>query len=315
MASYEHGIGYFIFSLQQREKMIIYPACPCCKGENISQVLHAKDHTVTKEMFEIWQCNSCALRFTQNIPGENEIAKYYKSDEYISHTDTNKGFVNALYHWVRKRTLNNKKKLINKYTNLSSGKILDVGAGTGAFLNTMKDAGWEITGIEPDELARENAERKYRLTLQTQEEFFHLAPQSFDAITLWHVLEHVHDLHEYMSQLKTILKPNGCLFIAVPNYTSYDAQVYGEFWAAYDVPRHLYHFSPTSISQLLLQHGLQLKAIKPMWYDSFYVSMLSEKNKKGATNFITAGWNGLLSNGTALIDKEKCSSLIYIVTH
>jgi 2-polyprenyl-3-methyl-5-hydroxy-6-metoxy-1,4-benzoquinol methylase len=274
-----------------------------------------KGKPVSQEMFEIWECNSCALRFTQNIPGENEIAKYYKSDEYISHTDTNKGFVNALYHWVRKRTLINKKKLINKYTNLSSGKILDLGAGTGAFLNTMKDAGWDVTGIEPDEIARENAKKKYRLTLQSQEEFFQLGPQSYDAITLWHVLEHVHDLHGYILQLKKILKPKGCLFIAVPNYTSYDAKVYGGFWAAYDVPRHLYHFSPTSISQLLLQHGLQLKAVKPMWYDSLYVSLLSEKYKTGKNNFLSALWNGLSSNWKALFNCEKCSSLIYIITH
>ncbi len=295
--------------------MIIYSACPCCKSENIAQALSAKDHTVSNEKFEIWHCNVCTARFTQNVPDKNEIEKYYQSQDYISHTDTKKGFVNSLYHRVRKRTLHGKSKTVEKFTKLSTGKILDIGAGTGAFLNTMNKAGWEVTGIEPDETARENAKKLYGLSLQTPQQLFNLPLQSFDAITMWHVLEHVHELHEYMDQLKDLLKPNGCIFIAVPNYTCYDEKVYKEFWAAYDVPRHLYHFSPKSITQLLLQHGLQLKDIKPMWYDSFYVSMLSEKYKTGKNNFLKALWTGHVSNWKALFNKEKCSSLIYIVTY
>ena len=248
------------------------------------------------------------------MPDKNEIEKYYKSENYISHSDTKKGLINSLYHRVRKRTLNDKRKIVEKFTKLSTGKVLDIGAGTGAFLNTMDKAGWEVTGLEPDEPARENAKKLYGLSLLPPQELFKLQPQSFDAITLWHVLEHVHELHEYMDQLKKLLKPTGCLFIAVPNYTCYDEKVYKEFWAAYDVPRHLYHFSPTSITQLLLQHGLQLKEIKPMWYDSFYVSMLSEKYKTGKNNFLNACWNGYVSNWKALFNKERCSSIIYIVT-
>lgn len=292
----------------------IYSVCPCCSGADIYKVLSAKDFTVTNEMFEIWHCNACSLRFTQNIPDEIDIIKYYKSENYISHSDTKKGFINNLYHYVRKRTLMGKRNLIEKYTKLSSGKILDVGAGTGAFLQTMQQAGWQITGLEPDETAREKAKSLYGLGLLPSVELFNLPDESFDAITLWHVFEHVHDLHQYMDKFKKLLKPRGCLFIAVPNYTCYDQQIYKEFWAAYDVPRHLYHFSPAAITQLLLQHGLQLKTIKPMWYDSFYVSMLSEKNLTGKNNFLSATGNGLVSNWKALFNNEKCSSLIYIVT-
>ena len=295
--------------------MIIYSACPCCNSENIVKALSAKDRTVSNEEFEIWQCNACTARFTQNVPDKNEIEKYYQSEDYISHSDTKKGFINSLYHRVRKRTLHSKRKTVEKFTKLSTGKVLDIGAGTGAFLSTMDKAGWNVTGIEPDEIARENAKKLYGLSLQTPQELFNLPPQSFDAITMWHVLEHVHELHEYMDQLKKILKPTGCLFVAVPNYTCYDEKVYKEFWAAYDVPRHLYHFSPRSITQLLLQHGLQLKDIKPMWYDSIYVSMLSEKYKSGNNNFLKAGWTGSVSNWRALFNKETCSSLIYIITH
>ena len=295
--------------------MINYSACPCCHSENIAKALSAKDHTVSNEVFELWHCGSCTARFTQNVPGKNEIEKYYKSEDYISHSDTKKGFINSLYHSVRKRTLQGKRKIIEKFTKLSTGKILDIGAGTGAFLHTMDKDCWEVTGIEPDETARENAKKLYGLGLLPPQQLLNLQPQSFDAITMWHVLEHVHELHEYMDQLKKLLKPTGCLFIAVPNYTSYDEKVYKEFWAAYDVPRHLYHFSPASVTQLLLLHGLQLKGIKPMWYDSFYVSLLSEKNKNGKNNFFKACWSGYLSNWKTLFNKEKCSSIIYIVTH
>ena len=294
--------------------MIVYSACPCCNGVDISKVLSAADHTVSNETFEIWQCNVCTARFTQNVPDKNEIEKYYKSENYISHSDTKQGFINSLYHFVRKRTLNGKRKLVEKYTKLSIGKILDIGAGTGAFLQVMQKSEWEVTGLEPDETARENAKKLYGLSLQRSEEFFNLKAKTFDAITLWHVLEHVHELHEYMDQLKKLLKLTGCLFIAIPNYACYDEKIYKEFWAGYDVPRHLYHFSPTSITQLLLQHGLQLKEIKPMWYDSFYVSMLSEKYKTGKNNFLNACWNGYVSNWKALFNKERCSSIIYIVT-
>ena len=295
--------------------MIVYSACPCCNGVDISKVLSAADHTVSNETFEIWQCNVCTARFTQNVPDKNEIEKYYKSENYISHSDTKQGFINSLYHFVRKRTLNGKRKLVEKYTKLSIGKILDIGAGTGAFLQVMQKSEWEVTGLEPDETARENAKKLYGLSLQPSEELFNLKAETFDAITLWHVLEHVHELHEYIDQLKKLLKLTGCLFIAIPNYACYDEKIYKEFWAGYDVPRHLYHFSPTSITQLLLQHGLQLKEIKPMWYDSFYVSMLSEKYKTGKNNFLNACWNGYVSNWKALFNKERCSSVIYIVTH
>jgi 2-polyprenyl-3-methyl-5-hydroxy-6-metoxy-1,4-benzoquinol methylase len=295
--------------------MIVLSACPCCKSIDLAKVLSVKDYTVSGEVFDIWHCNTCTARFTQAIPAKDEIAKYYRSENYISHTDTKSGLINSLYHYVRKRTLRGKRKLVEKYTALSSGNILDIGAGTGAFLDTMQQSGWTVTGVEPDEIARENAKKIYGLSLRSSEELFNLQVQSFDAITLWHVLEHVHDLHEYIDKLKKLLKQSGCLFIAVPNYTSYDAGVYKEHWAAYDVPRHLYHFSPIAMSQLLLQHGLQLKEIKPMWYDSFYVSMLSEKYKTGKNNFIGAVWKGYVSNWKALFDNERCSSVIYIVTH
>ncbi|HEY8657411.1 MAG TPA: class I SAM-dependent methyltransferase [Hanamia sp.] len=294
--------------------MIVYDSCPNCGDKNIILVFSAKDYTVSGERFEIWECKNCTQRFTQNIPGKEEIGKYYQSENYISHSDTSKGLINYIYHKVRKRTLAQKRKLIENATGKKTGKILDVGCGTGAFLHAMANAKWNITGLEPDSKAREKALELYGLQLEQIEKFYSLPVQTFDAITMWHVLEHVHDLHDYINQLKKLLKPGGKLFIAVPNYTSYDAAIYKEFWAAYDVPRHLYHFSPESMKKLLNTHGLKIEMEKPMWYDSVYVSMLSEQYKTGRPHPVKALISGLISNFKTLAKKRKCSSVIYVAS-
>ena len=209
--------------------------------------------------------------------------------------------------------MSDKRRLISSATRVQKGKLLDIGAGTGAFASHMQKNGWDVTGIEPDEIAREQAKSLHGLTLQPAADLYSLPADSFDAITLWHVLEHVHDLHRYMEQLKKLVKRGGCIFIAVPNYTSYDAAFYQANWAAYDVPRHLYHFSPESVQQLLGLHALQSQGTRSMWYDSFYISMVSEKYRNGGKgNLLRAVWVGLLSDCKAFIDKSRCSSLIYL---
>ncbi len=293
--------------------MIHYTNCPICSSPNIAPQLNAKDYTVSQKEFAVWHCKNCTAGFTQDVPEQNEIGVYYQSDNYISHSNTKKGFVNTLYHWVRSRTLNKKKQLLIDEVGVMKGEILDIGCGTGAFLNTMKTAGWGITGLEPDVTARAKAAALYSIQPLSSEKIFELKPSTYHAITMWHVLEHVHELHEYIKQLSTLITPNGKIFIAVPNYTSKDAAIYAAHWAAYDVPRHLYHFSPAAMQQLIAQHNLKITAIKPMWYDSFYVSMLSEKYKNGKGNIIKAFYNGFISNLKALGDKTKCSSVIYVI--
>ncbi len=293
--------------------MISYTKCPVCDSKHINDFFSAKDYTVSGEVFKIVICNECTHLFTQNVALQNDIGKYYKSENYISHSDTQAGIINKLYHAIRKRTLTSKKKLINEETKKLKGKILDIGCGTGAFLHTMTEAGWSCTGLEPDDAARKKALELYKIEVKLSHEIFDLPDNNYDAITMWHVLEHVHQLNEYIEQLKNMLNDNGKIFIAVPNYTSYDARHYGQYWAAYDVPRHLYHFSPKSMHHLLRQHGLKIIKIKPMWYDSFYVSMLSEHYKNGKSNIVKAFFIGLLSNVKTMFDKEKCSSLIYII--
>lgn len=291
-----------------------YTHCPACQATAVHQVLVIKDHTVSQEQFAIWHCDACTLRFTQDVPSGEFIGRYYQSENYISHTNTSKGLVNRLYHIVRNYTLSGKKKLVQAATRRNTGTLLDVGAGVGAFAGYMRQQGWQVTGLEPDAETRRRALEQNRIALQETGDLFKLPQGHFDAITMWHVLEHVHQLHEYLDQLKLLLKPGGILFVAVPNYTSQDAAYYQQHWAAYDVPRHLYHFSPASMRELLRQHGLTLKAIKPMWFDSFYVSLLSEKYKTGQSSLLKGFIHGLESNRKALRNKERCSSLIYVIS-
>lgn len=266
------------------------------------------------QLFSIFECSDCSLRFTQDTPSQEEIGDYYKSEDYISHSNTSKGFINQLYQSVRKRTLRHKHKLIQRITRLEKGSLLDIGSGIGAFANEMTSGGWEVTALEPNPGARKMGKELFGLEIQAHDNFFQLKEASYDAITLWHVLEHVHELHRYVDQFKFLLKPGGKLFVAVPNYTSNDARTYKEFWAAYDVPRHLYHFSPQSMKELMEKHGLQIEQQLPMWYDSFYVSMLSSRYQKGKTNLLSAFFNGLNSNIKAMSNKQRCSSVIYVIS-
>lgn len=292
---------------------IQYTNCPFCDSTNFHSFDKVQDYTVSNELFEIMHCNSCENRFTQHIPVQNEIGKYYQSENYISHSDTQKDFISKIYHTVRNITLKKKKKLIINVTKKQKGNLLDIGAGTGSFINEMSLAGWQFTALEPDETAKAVAKSKYGLQLEDTDKLFSLTNETFDAITLWHVLEHIHTLKEYLKKFHQILKADGKLVIAVPNYTSFDASYYQQYWAGYDVPRHLYHFSPAGMQQLANQLGFTIVSTKAMWFDSVYVSLLSEKYKTGKSSFIKALFIGAISNIGAFFNSKKCSSVIYIL--
>jgi 2-polyprenyl-3-methyl-5-hydroxy-6-metoxy-1,4-benzoquinol methylase len=220
--------------------------------------------------------------------------------------------MNALYHKVRQRTLKQKTDWVQSLFTGYKGALLEVGAGTGAFANAMSKKGWKVTALEPDAASREIAFKNYGIHLLPSSELENLPTNSFDVITLWHVLEHVHDLKTYIHTFSKLLKHNGRLIIAVPNHTSYDAQFYKNYWAAYDVPRHLYHFSPSSMKFLMKSNGFIIANVKPMWFDSFYVSLLSEKYKKtGLLGIVRAFLIGCISNLLALNSNAKASSIIY----
>lgn len=285
--------------------------CPACASTAWKQVFDVVDHSITKEQFRLFECDNCTLRITLHAPGVDAIDRYYQSAEYISHSNTRKGVVNFLYQEIRKITLSQKNRLIRSFYGQGHGSLLDYGSGAGAFVAYMQKKDWKVVGVEPAANARQIAKDQFGIELMSLSTFNALEAAQFDVITLWHVLEHVHALNETVQQLRVLLKPDGRIYIAVPNYTSMDAAYFGPCWAAYDVPRHLYHFSPPAMRQLMSRNQLKVYSIKPMWFDSFYVSMLSTQYQAGKVNYFNSVWQGIRSTIRTIQDPERASSLIY----
>jgi 2-polyprenyl-3-methyl-5-hydroxy-6-metoxy-1,4-benzoquinol methylase len=270
--------------------------------------LTVKDHSVSKETFDLYRDEALDMLITFPQPDENSLPSYYESDDYISHTDGKRSLFEKAYHFIKNIALKNKLNLINGL-NSGKGNLLDIGAGTGDFLTVAKNNGWNTKGVEPSEKAKAIAMKKGVSFAESTKD---LESHSFDVITMWHVLEHVPNLEDQIRELKRLVKPNGTIIIAVPNFNSYDAKYYGAFWAAYDVPRHLWHFSKTSIKLLFEKEAMKLEKVLPMKFDAFYVSLLSEKYKNGKMNFIKAFFVGLQSNLKAAGNLEF-SSHIYVI--
>jgi predicted SAM-dependent methyltransferase len=264
------------------------------------------DYTVSKESYELLMNPTYNMMVTLPVP--SDLENYYKSEDYISHTNASKNVFDKLYQRVRKHTLQKKLALINSF-NSSEKKLLDIGSGTGDFLSTCKNDGWNVFGVEPSKEARIISENK---KVKVVTDLSLLKEGNFDVITLWHVLEHVENLLEYIELLRAKLKPEGVIIVAVPNYNSFDANYYKEHWAAFDVPRHLWHFSQESIRKLFSQVFMKVEKTIPMKFDSYYVSMLSEKYKSGKNKFLKACYIGFLSNLKARSSSEY-SSLIYVI--
>ena len=267
-----------------------------------------KDFSVSGESFSLLLNEEYQILKTHPQPTLDKLGSYYEFEDYISHTDGKRTMFEKMYHFIKRKAIRDKVSLINSYQPLK-GRILDIGAGTGDFLLEAKNQNWDILGIEPNDKAKGIAVGKGIKFGDTIEK---LESNSFDVITMWHVLEHVPDVEHQIAELKRLLKPSGTIIIAVPNFKSYDAKYYKEFWAAYDVPRHLWHFSKTAIEKLFDKQNMNLEDIKPMWFDSFYVSLLSEKYKSGKMNFISGFFIGLISNVSGLFKKEF-SSHIYVL--
>ena len=292
---------------------IHYTSCPICQQAKLLAIFNVIDQLVSRESFTILECQHCGCRLTQGAPDQQASSKYYQSTDYISHSNTRRGLINRVYQLVRKRTLLQKVKWVEKATGLPGGRVLDVGSGTGAFVAALRSAGWQADGLEPDPSARAVAQSDFGIALLNIDQLNQLPSSSVDAITLWHVLEHVHDLNGYMQQFHRLLKPGGRLLIALPNYTSWDAQYFGKWWAAYDVPRHLYHFSPGSVQALSKRHQFEVAKIQPMWYDSFYISLLSNQHKHVSNRWLPSLLVGLKSNLRTWQRPECGSSLVYVI--
>ena len=278
---------------------------------NISNKKHfltVKDYSVSQETFDLYHDEELDMLITHPQPSLENLGKYYESVDYISHTDSKRSLFEKCYHFIKSIALKNKLNLVNSLQP-AKGSILDIGAGTGDFLSVVKENGWITIGVEPSDKAKAIAKSKGVVFVEQTSE---LENNSFDIITMWHVLEHVPNLDNQLKELKRLLKPNGNLIIAVPNFKSFDAKHYGNFWAAYDVPIHFWHFSKTAIKRLFAKEDMELVQVLPMKFDSFYVSLLSEKYKTGKMNFVKAFFIGLQSNWKARKNFEY-SSHIYVL--
>ena len=283
--------------------------CPICEGTSFTNEMICEDHSTSHEQFVIARCQQCNFLFTNPRPETSQLDNYYNAETYISHNNKSNTLVNTLYKTVRYFTLRSKERLIKKWGNTNK-TLLDYGCGTGHFLSHCQTKGWTIAGLEPNHIARKIANSN---TGQKVFENIKDVPGKYQVITLWHVLEHVPDLNQTISELTGKLEKSGTLIIAVPNPESWDAKHYKSFWAGYDVPRHLYHFSQSTVKQLLKKHHLKVKKTLPMKLDSYYVSMLSEKYKNNSTNYIQSIINGYKSNRYAQKNHNNYSSLIYIL--
>ena len=283
--------------------------CPICTSE-MKFKFTTKDYLVSGEPFDIVECESCSLRITNPFPNKENISEYYSSDDYISHKDKPSGIFDYIYGLVRSYQLNQKKKLIRKFSKKRNGKILDIGCGTGDFLQVMKKFHWNISGVDTSDKARTIVNKKLNIEVMAPQDWIK-GDEKFDVITCWHSLEHVHEPWVYLDKIKRSLNPDGLLIVALPNYQSTDAKIFKEFWAAYDTPRHLYHFTIESMNKIIHPHSFTVRSIFRMNFDPFYVSMLSAKHMgKSVVYGLINGFNSWLSS---IFAKDKCSSLIFII--
>jgi 2-polyprenyl-3-methyl-5-hydroxy-6-metoxy-1,4-benzoquinol methylase len=293
--------------------MMTYSNCPLCQSDKISKRLITKDFMLSKEEFELWECSKCGFVFTQNIPFPEEIGKYYQSQDYISHSDTKQGLMNRLYHSARTFMLRKKYRMVKRAA--KGLKLLDIGTGTGYFPGYMKKKGYQVSGVEVDPKARAFAEKEFGLMVFSPEEFTgQKIAGRFEVITLWHVLEHVHDFNLYVERMKGYLSPGGTLVIALPNCKSLDARFYKEYWAGYDVPRHLWHFTPSTLKYLAEKHGFRVNRMKRLPLDPLYNAMLSEKYKGNKLFLVSGMIIGKLAYLESIFSLQKSSSIVYFLT-
>jgi 2-polyprenyl-3-methyl-5-hydroxy-6-metoxy-1,4-benzoquinol methylase len=285
--------------------------CPLCQSISLLPFLKVRDFSVSGEAFNISQCKDCGLRFTNPRPGPEEIEQYYRFTDYVSHTDEEAtGLINQLYRRVRRITLKQKQRWV-EHLLPNRGSLLDIGCGTGDFAGHMQQKGWKVDAVEPDEFAAGKARTKHGLIV-FGEDHLQTTDQAYDAVTLWHVLEHVHALDERVHQFTRLVKRGGYLLIAVPNAEANDAAHYREFWAAWDVPRHLYHFRSKVLRNRIEQAGFACVAEKILPFDTFYIAMLSEKYRSGKNRALLGLWKGFGFWWKTFKDESGSSSKLFI---
>jgi len=293
---------------------VVISECPICGSNEIEKRFDCEDYFSSSELFPVCDCLQCGFRFTNHFPSEECIGNYYDTPNYISHSDSDKGITNKLYQLFRRMMLRRKVRLVKRFTNHNEAELLDIGCGTGHFLQTARAAGFRVTGIEKSKMAREKALTQFHLNVQEDLDRF-TPDHSFEVITLWHVLEHLEKLNESVAKISKMLAQEGTLVIALPNHHSYDAGVYGKQWAAYDVPRHLWHFTSDTVERLMQKHGMRVVKHYRMPLDAFYISLVSESYKGSSSwsRFPKAFLRGMTGYLLSLFDLKQSSSIIYII--
>jgi len=291
--------------------MLHHNNCPLCKSSETEPLLSCTDYLVSGKDFELFRCSKCGFIFTQDPPDESESGMYYKSADYISHTNSSRTLFEKTYQLVRSFMLSRKRNLVIRATGKRRGNLLDIGSGTGHFLNIMKEAGWITTGIEISEDARKYSSSSFGLNVVAPSDIETLTSGQFDCITLWHVAEHLHDLTGYFTNIKRLLKPGGSVIVALPNSDSFDCRYYGRYWAAWDVPRHLWHFNPETFSMLVKREGFNVTSTSVLPFDVFYISMLSEKSRNSKASFLNGIVMGKIFFLRTLLNNMKGSSVVY----
>jgi 2-polyprenyl-3-methyl-5-hydroxy-6-metoxy-1,4-benzoquinol methylase len=284
--------------------------CPLFDKKTVlKNYIKVKDYSNTQEEFTIVSCETTNFLFTNPRPKEKDISKYYDFEDYISHSNKKNDFISKLYQVVRSFSIKRKYKLISKL--IRSKKILDIGSGTGEFLGYMKIKRFDTYGVEIAKKARELSIKNHKLNVKSS--LSSLDETNFDIITMWHVLEHVYDLDGYMKRIKSLLNDKGVLIVAVPNHKCFDQKFYGKYWAGWDVPLHLWHFDKESMLKLSKKYGFKISSIHPLYFDSFYVSLLSSKYKHNSSKLVQSFLIGLYSNLIAKFKTGEYSSLIYVL--
>lgn len=270
-----------------------------------------RDHGISQEDFRIVECSDCKFRFTQNPPDESVIGPYYETSKYISHSADSTTLINRVYYAVRDNMLAQKYKLIRQYTD---GKnFIDIGCGLGYFLNYIKQKNNTVFGIEKSESTAAIVRDKFNITVESPEFFLeNKIEKKYDVVSMWHVLEHLYNPKNYISSIQKIIHDQSIIIIALPNHQSWDGRHYKEYWAGYDVPRHLWHFDASSINTLMSDLGFRCINMHRLPYDAFYVSLLSERYRGNFLSTIRAMFAGVISSIKSWMDVKQTSSIIYI---
>jgi 2-polyprenyl-3-methyl-5-hydroxy-6-metoxy-1,4-benzoquinol methylase len=297
----------------KKHNQVEQPTCLICGSGQNTPCLTVPDRFNPKEKFQLVKCNGCGFVFLSPRPDEESIGAYYQSEAYQPHQEKASSFNEKIYRWVRNRNVRYKRRIIERI--VEKGNLLDYGCGTGEFLLEMQQAGWQTIGYEPAEKAAKIA-REYGLQMiQNLSEI----KSKLNVITMWHVLEHVHQANELLEKIHQVLDPEGMLIIAVPNRLSFEAQMYRSNWVAWDAPRHLYHFTPADMARLLDKHSFQIVDHKMLYFDPWYNALLSaslETSGKNGPIKIVALFKALLfgklSMFFGMLDKKRASSVIYL---